>query len=75
MGMKRTVFAKKLKEYTLGKDRRFSKGELMVALGVRSEKFTKRTAIYGDITFSEDEIKAALDRLGQPLDLLDLKIT
>lgn len=73
-GMRRTVFARKLKEYTLGKDRRFSKGELMVAFGVRSEKFAKQTAIYGDKTFSEDEIKAALDKLGQPLNLFDLKI-
>lgn len=74
-GMKRVLLAKKLKKYTLGKDRLFSKGELTKALGKGSEWFSKRVDIYGDKTFTEEELHSALEKLGQPIDLLDFKIS
>lgn len=74
-GMERTVLASKLKKHTLGKDRLFSKGELTKALSKGSEWFSKRVDIYGDKTFTEEELHSALEKLGQPIDLLDFKIS
>ena len=72
VGMSRVVFAVMLKKYTLGKKKCFTKGQFMKALGVASEKFSKCTAIYGTVTFSENEIKDALKVIGQPSDLFEI---
>lgn len=69
-GMKRIVFAKQLKEYSNSKV--LFKGEFTKALGCGSQKFTDYTAIYGDKAFTEDEIKAALKKLGKPESLFEI---
>ena len=69
-GMKRVVFAKQLK--TLSDNKELSKGDLTKALGYSKDKFSACTALYGDLTIPEDELKAALRELGKPENLFNI---
>lgn len=69
-GMKRVVFAKQLK--ILSDNKELSKGDLTKALGYSKDKFSACTALYGDLTIPEDELKAALRELGKPETLFNI---
>lgn len=69
-GMKRVVFAKKLK--ILSDNKELAKGDLKDALGYSNDKFTSCVALYGDKTVPEAEMKIALKKLNKPETLFDI---
>ena len=71
-GMRRVVFARQLDQYAYGKEKIFSREQLRKALNVGTEKFSLLTDVYGERTFTENEIKVALEAMGQPSNLFDI---